>query len=923
MAALSTTEPSGAGSPPALQETRSTCPYCGVGCGVLIRHDADHIVEVRGDPEHPANLGRLCSKGSTLHLTQGSTGRVLRPELRRTRTQPRVAVSWNEALDHAAGRFADVIREHGPDAVAFYISGQLLTEDYYIFNKLAKGLIGTNNVDTNSRLCMSSAVAAYKQTLGADAPPCCYEDFDHTDCLLIVGANPAFAHPVSYRRIEAAREQRPQMKVIVVDPRRTDTAAAADLHLAVLPGTDIWLFNAMLHVLLWDGYIDQVYVREHTTGFDALKQHVRDITPRAAAAVCGVDAEDIVQAAHWWGESPAAMSLWCQGLNQSAHGTHNGAALIALSLATGKIGRPGCGPFSLTGQPNAMGGREVGGMANLLSGHRDLGNPVHRAEVAALWGIDSVPEHPGLTAVELFEAVAAGQIKALWIACTNPAHSLPNQPVVRAALEACPFVVLQDAYAGTETAPYADLLLPASTWGEKEGTVTNSERCISRVLPAVPPPGEARHDWRIAMQFAHLLGARLGQTERAAQLFPYRDSAEVFAEHARSTAGRDLDISGLDHATLEALGPQQWPFPAGARAGQARLYADGRFPTEDGRARFVVPVSTLGVEPSDARFPFQLNSGRLRDQWHGMSRSGRVPRLHQHVDEPRVELHPEELARRGFRNGDLLRIRSRRGQIVLRAYAEAGLRMGQAYIAMHWGRQRLSHAGVNELTLPVCDPFSRQPELKGGAVAITRAELPFEVLMLRTAATPQEAMRSAVALQETLAPRLDRFGYASVFLAGRELPVVVLRIAQDRLLDDSELTELDALFGLDDPSCLSMVDARRNIRKRALIEDDRLLAMRLCGDLVARDWLQELMCSGEPVGAVRRWLLAPVATPPGAAVSQGRIVCSCVGVPELAIREVLATGASLAATQERLGCGTRCGSCLPELRRMATTVQKR
>lgn len=907
-----------------LRTTRSTCPYCGVGCGVLIRHDGQRVLDVTGDPEHPANFGRLCSKGATLHLSAGSAGRLLQPELRTHRDLPRSPVRWDQALDHAAGRFADAIREHGPDAVAFYVSGQLLTEDYYAFNKLAKGLIGTNNIDTNSRLCMSSAVAAYKQTLGADAPPCAYEDFDHTDCLLIAGSNPAYAHPVAYRRIEAARERRPDLRIIVADPRRTDTAAAADLHLPLLPGTDIWLFNAMLHVLLWDGLVDQAFIRDHTSGFDALKAHVREVSPQVAARVCGLEAEDIVRAAHWWGEAQAPMSLWCQGLNQSHHGTHNGTALIALSLATGRIGRPGCGPFSLTGQPNAMGGREVGGMANLLSAHRDLANPAHRAEVAGFWGVEQVPEQPGLTAVELFEAARQGRIKALWIACTNPAQSMPDQGQIRAALQTCPFVVVQDAFRGIETAAFADLLLPATTWGEKDGSVTNSERRISRVLPAVAAPGEARDDWRIAVEFGQRLGAALDRGDEARRLLGWEHSSAVFAEHAASTRGRDLDITGLDHARLESQGPQQWPCPEGATEGTVRLYADFRFATADGRARFIVPTRDTQAETPSARYPFSLNSGRLRDQWHGMSRTGRVARLHQHVDEPRIDLHPQDLARRGLKPGELLSVRSRRGTIVLRANADEQLRMGQVFVAMHWGRQRLSHAGVNELTLSNVDPWSRQPELKHAAVAVSAAGLPAETLLLRAPASGDDAQALAVELQQQLATELDAFDYASVFLAGRERPVVVLRVATRMALTAQQLASLDACFGLDAAQCLEFADEARGIRKRARIEDDQLLAVRLCGETAARTWLQELMCQAEPVQQLRRWLLAPLTMPPAGTPAIGRVVCSCLGIAENAIRGALAQHGNLAAVQDQLGCGTRCGSCLPELRRMAGAVaQKR
>ena len=502
-------------------EVKSTCCYCGVGCGVLIEHDGVRITGVRGDPEHPANLGRLCTKGASLHLAARPASRLLHPELRAQRGAAGQRVNWAQALDMAAARFAEIIRAHGPNSVAFYVSGQLLTEDYYVFNKLAKGLIGTNNIDTNSRLCMSSAVAGYKQTLGADAPPCCYEDIAQAGTLLIAGANPAVAHPIVFRRIEDAKAANPALKVIVIDPRRSETAEIADLHLALRPGTDIALFNGLLNILINEGWLDPAYIAAHTEGFDRLREIVRSYTPARVAELCGLASADLLLAARWFAQNGPALSLYCQGLNQSAHGTHNNAALIHLHLATGQIGKPGAGPFSLTGQPNAMGGREVGGLANLLPAHRDLANPEHRAEIARFWGVPQVPAQPGKAAVDLFRALQTGEIKAVWIACTNPAQSLPNQPAVRAALHSAEFVVLQEAFADTDTADYADLLLPASAWGEKHGTVTNSERRISRVLPAVAAPGEARHDWEIAVDFARRLGAALDHsgTERLFSLY--------------------------------------------------------------------------------------------------------------------------------------------------------------------------------------------------------------------------------------------------------------------------------------------------------------------------------------------------------------------------------------------------------------------
>src|SRR5574343_732179 len=486
--------------------TESTCCYCGVGCGVLIDAEDGRIVNVRGNPAHPANLGRLCTKGASLHLTALPTTRLLVPTRRNRQGGERTPLSWDAALGEAADTFARVIAEAGPDAVAFYVSGQLLTEDYYVFNKLAKGLMGTNNVDTNSRLCMSSAVAGYKLTLGVDAPPACYDDVNHAQCLFIVGSNAAYAHPILFRRIEEAKRTNPAMKVIVADPRRTDTAELADLFLPLLPGTDVALFHGLLHIMLWEGWIDPAYIAAHTSGFDELKALVREYTPESVAQTCGLKKEDLFTAAKWFagldGQGFATrkptLSLYCQGLNQSSSGTAKNATLINLHLATGQIGKPGAGPFSLTGQPNAMGGREVGGLANLLSAHRDLSNPLHRAEVAALWGVDSVPATPGKSAVELFKALKSGEVKAVWIACTNPAQSMPDQALIHDALKTAEFVIVQEAFGHTETCAYADLLLPATTWGEKEGTVTNSERRISRVRAAVPPPGEARHDWTIA-----------------------------------------------------------------------------------------------------------------------------------------------------------------------------------------------------------------------------------------------------------------------------------------------------------------------------------------------------------------------------------------------------------------------------------------
>ena len=899
---------------PAMIETKSTCPYCGVGCGVIIEHNGHTIFAVRGDPAHPANLGRLCTKGSTLHLTARLENRALAPEMRLSKHSPRTPVSWDVALDACADTFARVIREHGPDAVGFYISGQLMTEDYYVFNKLAKGLIGTNNVDTNSRLCMSSAVAGYKQTLGADAPPACYEDLELAEVLLIAGSNMAYAHPVLYRRIEQARAKKgDSLKVIVIDPRKTDTAREADLHLQILPGTDIALFNAMLNTLLWEGLTDTAYIAAHTAGFDALKQAVRDMSPAVAARICGVPEADIRQAALWFGRSKAALSLYCQGLNQSAHGTHNNAALINLHLATGQIGKPGAGPFSLTGQPNAMGGREVGGLANLLSAHRDMHNPAHRAEVARLWGVDDVPATPGKTAVEMFEAVKSGQIKALWIACTNPAQSMPDLHAVRAALDAAELVVVQEAFNNTDTVAYADVLLPASTWGEKHGTVTNSERRITRVPPALAPPGQARHDWDICIEFAKRLGERLGRGALARRLFDYSGPEAIWNEHRASTRGRDLDITGLSYATLDARGPQQWPMPAGATTGAKRLYEDGRFPTADGRARFVVTQHQGVREPVDARYPIALTTGRLRDQWHGMSRTGAVARLFSHVEEPLLTMDAADLARRGLKPGDLAEVSSRRGNFFVRVEAGDSVRLGQAFMPMHWGSQFMRGLGVNAVTLPAIDPYSKQPELKAAAIEVKPAKLPYRVVAMRRFDDAADAAR----LTEALKPLLRELDYATLTLAGRDDALVSLRGYAAQPIAESVLEALDRLLDLTEPArVMRYVDARRRIEKAARIDDGIMTSVCLSGETVAADWLKSMMLERASLEAVRPWILAPVASPPHGSLERGVIICNCLNVSETEIRADAAAGLDFAACQAKRKCGTSCGSCVPEVKRI-------
>jgi len=905
-----------------MAETRSTCPYCGVGCGVIIESEGARITGVRGDPEHPANLGRLCSKGSTLHLTATpmvlQTRRLLQPAWRPARGAAPEALGWGEANERIAARLAAIRAEHGPDAIGFYISGQLLTEDYHAFNKLARAVVGTNNIDSNSRLCMSSAVVGYKQALGADAPPACYEDLELADCLFIAGANPAWAHPILFRRIEAARQQRPGMKIIVVDPRRTESAEFADLHLQILPGTDVALFHGMLHACIWEGWIDQAFIAAHTEGFEALKALVRAMTPAAAARVCGIAEADLLQAAAWFARSPASLSLYCMGLNQSSSGTAKNTALINLHLATGQIGRAGAGPFSLTGQPNAMGGRETGGMATLLPGHRDPANAEHRAEIARLWRVEALPEKPGKTAVELFEAAARGEIKALWIACTNPAQSLPEQALVRRALERCELVILQEAFADTATAAYADVLLPAATWGEKEGTVTNSERRISRVRAAVPPPGQARADWQIASDIAAALEKRLGLPRR----FGYERAEQLWLEHREATRGRDLDISGLSYALLDRAGPQQWPFPEGALQGRARLYEDGRFATANGRARFVSQPFALPLAPANAQYPLALSTGRLRDQWHGMSRSGVVARLFGHEGAPALSLHPQELPRRGLAEGDLVRLRSAQGELTLPLRADAGVAPAQAYVPMHWGSEFVAGLGVNALTQPGFCPDSKQPELKYAAVSLQRLELPW-----RLSGAAWCSAGEGAAMRASLRALLAEFAYAHcVPVAGPEgREGLSFEAASAEAPPAALVARLAEALGLRGMGVLRYADSQRGRSRLLRLQGEgaeaRLQALLLVGERGTAAWLLPLWRDALPVAPHGRQLLAPEQLETAPAAARSPQVCNCFDVSEASIRSQLGNCSGtpaerLAGLQSALRCGTQCGSCLPALRRL-------
>jgi assimilatory nitrate reductase catalytic subunit len=743
-----------------------------------------------------------------------------------------------------------------------------------------------------------------------------------------------------FRRIEDAKIQNPALKIIVADPRKTDTASSADLHLALKPGTDVMLFHGMLRVMLMNGWTDKAYIEKHTEGFQALQEKVMACTPEKVQEICGISQTQLLQAAEWFATSKASLSLYCQGLNQSSSGTAKNASLVHLHLATGHIGKPGAGPFSLTGQPNAMGGREVGGLANLLSAHRELANPVHRAEVAKLWGLDDVPAKPGKTAVEMFQAAADGEIKVLWIACTNPAQSMPDQRMVRKALERAELVVVQEAFATAETCAFADLLLPATTWGEKEGTVTNSERRITRVQAAVAPSGLAQHDWQIALHLASRLSHYEVFKPCAQRMnFAYANPEAIWNEHRESTRSRDLDITGLSYAQLERQ-PEQWPMPEGASSGVKRLYENGIFPTASGKAKFVafeyVPVS----EACESRFPFSFNTGRLRDQWHGMTRTGTIAKLFGHVPEPSVQLHPQDMQTLKLRHGDLVHITSKRGSIVAPAQASEELAPQQAFMAMHWGpgfisgrdHQNKALGGVNAITTSAFCPSSKQPELKHAAVKILKADLPWKLLAMAWLPANQ-----ALQILQALRAQMTQFEFASCVPFAEEnsspnLPNehsprqgVLFRAASSEAPEMSVVNAIESLLQLDAHAGLRYADPKRS-HLRSIKLDRRtalpqLEAFVMAGDTSAETWLKALLQTQQSTQSYGRRLLMTGQTPPIAMKPLGQTICTCVGVKDMAIEAWLKANQGTESVQleglkTNLKCGTECGSCVPQLKRM-------
>ena len=857
-----------------LPETRSTCPYCGVGCGVLLRPDGQGGVAVRGDPDHPANKGRLCSKGSALGDTVGLGRRLLAPVVNDVETE------WDDALQLVADRFSETIAEHGPDSVAFYVSGQLLTEDYYVANKLMKGFIGSANIDTNSRLCMASTVAGHKRAFGTDTVPGTYEDLEEADVIVLVGSNLAWCHPVLYQRILAAQKER-GTKIVVVDPRRTASCDGAELHLALNPGSDVALFNHLFTRIYESGALDEQYL-QNTNGFD---------TALAAAyaddvSATGLHTDDLRAFCNLWICNERVVTVFSQGVNQSTSGADKVNSILNCHLATGRIGKPGMGPFSVTGQPNAMGGREVGGLANMLACHLDLENADHRSAVRDFWDAPTIPNGPGLKAIDMFDAVSDGRIKALWVIHTNPAVSLPKADRVRDAIAACPFTVVSDITAETDTARLCDVLLPATAWGEKDGTVTNSDRTISRQRSVLQAPGQARADWDILAE----VGRRMG----FGKAFDYETPAEIFREHAALSGiagrfGRDFDISAftnLHDAEYELFTPTRWPVTKDRLGG--RFFQDGNFFHPDSKARLLPVRAKAPASVATDDYPFVLNTGRVRDHWHTMTRTGLSARLSSHFAEPYLDIHPSDARDLNLEAADLAEVKSVDGSAILRVRVTDAVVPGQVFAPIHWTGETAPTGRIDAVVAAHVDPVSGQPDSKASVVSVNKMTATWYGFAVSAREMQLSTDYWALAATNT--------GYRAE-LAGYE-PIT-----------DWEKTSRD-LFGLPDSQMSLVADSTRGTARVAFEENGQLIAA--------------LFVSPRPVAVMRDYLT----TLPGDAAQDvltgrspadrpdpGPTLCSCFGVgvntivaaiESQGLMNVDAIGAALQA-------GTNCGSCRPEL----------
>lgn len=886
----------------------TTCPYCGVGCGVRVDFAPDGAPEIRGDSEHPANAGRLCSKGTALGETLGLDERLLYPEIRGQRT------NWDTALNAVTEGFARVAREHGPEAIAFYVSGQLLTEDYYVANKLMKGFLGSANIDTNSRLCMASSVAGHKRAFGADVVPGNYEDLELASLVVLVGSNTAWCHPVVFQRLVRAKAANPDMRVVVIDPRRTETGDIADLHLALRPGTDVLLFNGLLAFLHANGDTNPFFVHANTEGVEVALVAARQSAPDVAqvARDCGLPEEAVARFYRWFSRNEKVVTVYSQGVNQSSSGTDKVNGIINCHLLTGRLGRPGMGPFSLTGQPNAMGGREVGGLANQLAAHMDFDHPEHLDRVSRFWNAPALARRPGLKAVDMFQAVADGRIKAIWIMATNPVVSLPDADSVRAALKRCELVVVSDCVRHTDTTAQAHVLLPAQAWGEKDGTVTNSERRITRQRAFLKPAGDAKPDWWIVVEVARRLGFGAA--------FRYRLPADIFREHAalsgfENDGTRAFDISALATLTdtgYDTLAPIQWPVTHLSPQGAERLFADGRFFTANRKARFLALVPRPPAHAPTTDYPLTLNTGRVRDQWHTLTRTGLSPRLTAHAPEPFVDIHPHDAEVHGLRQDGLARLESRWGTMLARVHVTENQRPGDIYVPMHWSDQYARLARADALVNPATDPVSGQPELKHTPVRIAPYVAAWHGFVLsRRALTLPAAAEYAVRIRGQEFWRYE--------LAGTTAPADWPALARALLCAPVEHGARAEWIELLDGAQGRYHGARLIGRT----DGARIESVVFVGPDVAlppRTWLASLFSKSALTRAERAALVS--GRLPQEHADDGPAVCACFGVRHGAIAAAIAGGAdSTDAIGRLLKAGTNCGSCLPALRAQLATAR--
>jgi len=877
---------------PKLRATRTTCPYCGVGCGVLATPDGGGGAAISGDGEHPANFGRLCSKGSALGETLALYDRLLYPMIRCKGVLERVA--WSDALDHVAHRLQHIIARDGADAVAFYLSGQMLTEDYYVANKLMKGFVGSANVDTNSRLCMASSVAGHRRAFGADTVPGCYEDIDEADLMVLVGSNAAWCHPVIFQRMLAGKQKR-GARMVVIDPRRTDTAEEAELFLGLEPGSDAVLFSGLLVHLADTDRLDRDYIANHTSGFEDALARARQIAGNVAttALATGLSEADVASFFRMFSETARVVTFYSQGVNQSAQGTDKVNAILNCHLATGRIGKVGASPFSLTGQPNAMGGREVGGLANQLAAHMGF-TPADIDRVRRFWQAPRIATREGTKAVQMFEAIARGEIKALWVIGTNPAVSLPDADAAREALNKLElFVVSENVRCNDTVDAGPHVLLPALAWGEKSGTVTNSERRISRQRAFLPPPGEARPDWWMLSEVARRLGF--------ADAFDYKSAADIFREHAALSAfendgSRDFDIGALASLSdddFDGLTPVQWPLREEGKP-QPRFFERGPFYTGDRKARFVAPeLPSLRSQTSASR-PLRLNTGRIRDQWHTMTRSGLSARLGAHLPEPFVEIHPDDAGKYGILDDSFARVTNDHGQCILKAVVSERQQRGMLFAPIHWSAANASAARVGALVASFTDPHSGQPESKATPASITPYEYVFRGFILsRTRLEPPQNIwwaRSAVA-----------GGHAFLFADNADLARWATWLRRNAGEDVAEYSDVGG-----------------GIYRAASFSGDRIETCVFVGPARdAGDWdVVKGLFALDALGDDQRRFLLSGRSSEGLG-STGPVVCACFGIGRASISEAIADGArSAAEIGARLKAGTNCGSCIPEMKRL-------